>query len=228
MKKILLLHGAIGAAPQFDTLKQELGKNYEVHTLNFSGHGGEPFNANGFGIAAFANEVLGYLDELGINSISIFGYSMGGYVGMYIAKHYPQRIEKLITLATKFHWDEPTAAKEGAMLDSDKLQQKVPAFAQALDERHQPNDWVEVLSKTKTMLQEMGADNPLKIEDYATINTAVTVLLGDRDKMVTLDETVAVYKALPNAQMGMLTNCHHPIEQANIQQLSFVINQTIG
>ena len=41
MKKILLLHGAIGAASQLDKLKEELKDNFEIYTLSFSGHGGE-------------------------------------------------------------------------------------------------------------------------------------------------------------------------------------------
>jgi pimeloyl-ACP methyl ester carboxylesterase len=227
MKKILLLHGAIGSSEQLNGLKDSLTKNYEVHIFNFSGHGGRAYGNNGFSIASFANEVLLYLDEQRIDSINIFGYSMGGYVGMYLAKHRPQRVEKLITLATKFYWDDAVAAKETAMLDCDKISQKIPAFAETLKNRHAPNDWIEVLSKTKTMLLQMGSNNPLKIEDYARIDTPVTILIGDRDKMVTLEETVSVYKALPNAQMGMLTNCHHPIEQSNMEQLVFMINSFV-
>jgi pimeloyl-ACP methyl ester carboxylesterase len=224
MKKILLLHGAIGAAEQLDALKESLSQNYDVHTLNFSGHGSKPFSGHDFGIATFADEVTAYLDDNDIRTVNILGYSMGGYVGMYLAKYHPQRVEKLVTLATKFYWDDTVAVKEVAMLDSDKIAQKVPAFAEVLKNRHQPNNWIEVLDKTKTMLLQMGSNNPLKIEDYTTIETPITVLIGDRDKMVTLNETLDVYKALPNAQMGMLTNCHHPIEQSNIEQLVFMIN----
>jgi pimeloyl-ACP methyl ester carboxylesterase len=147
---------------------------------------------------------------------------------MYLAKHHPQRVEKLITLATKFYWDDVVAAKETTMLDSDKIAQKVPAFAAILEQRHQPNSWIEVLDKTKKMLLQMGHNNPLKTEDYKTIETPITFLIGDRDEMVTLEETLDVYKALSNAQMGMLTNCHHPIEQSNIEQLVFMINSFVG
>jgi hypothetical protein len=46
--------------------------------------------------------------------------------------------------------------------------------------------------------------------------------------MITLDETLAVYKQLPNAQMGMLPNTAHPMEKVNIDMLSFFIQQFIG
>src|SRR5690606_38756652 len=128
----------------------------------------------------------------------------------------------------KFHWDEATAAKETKMLNADKIEEKLPAFAQSLEERHAPNDWKEVLGKTIDMLNSMGQDNPLKPEDYTTITHDCMILLGDKDKMITREESLAVYKALPNAQMGMLPATHHPIEQVNIPYLLFYIRQFLG
>jgi pimeloyl-ACP methyl ester carboxylesterase len=225
MKTILLLHGAIGASDQLIPLKEKLSQQFDVHVLNFSGHGGTPFSEKAFSIKTFADEVLGYIDAHGLQQVSIFGYSMGGYVGMYIAKNHPGKIDNLITLATKFHWDETTALKETSMLDADKISQKIPAFAETLAKRHYPNDWKLVLQKTKDMLHKMGSDNPLKPEDYTTIELPVTILIGDRDKMVTLEETLLVYKSLPHAQMGILPNSHHPIEQTDIETLAFLITK---
>jgi esterase/lipase len=68
----------------------------------------------------------------------------------------------------------------------------------------------------------------LQLADYSTINNPALILLGDKDKMVGLDETVAVYNALPNAQMGMLPATQHPIEQANIDALTWFIKYFIG
>ena len=45
-------------------------------------------------------------------------------------------------------------------------------------------------------------------------------MLGDRDKMVTLDETVEVYKNLPQAQLAILPNTPHPIEKVNTDRLA--------
>lgn len=227
MQPLLLLHGAIGAADQFADLNDEHSDTYEVYTLDFSGHGGKPFPDDPFSIPLFAQDVLNYIDKEGLEKVSIFGYSMGGYVAMYLAKHYPDRVAKIITLATKFHWDEATAAKETKMLNADKIEEKLPAFAQALANRHAPNSWKVVLQKTIDMLNNMGQKNPLKPEDYATIEHDCMILLGDRDKMITLDETLAVYKSLPHAQMGMLPNTHHPIEQVNIPYLLYYIRQFI-
>lgn len=228
MQAILLLHGAIGAADQLSLLEEELAGSFAVHRLNFSGHGGFPFAAENFSIKLFATEVITFLDKKGIASISIFGYSMGGYVAMYLAKYHPERVNKIITLATKFTWDETIAANERKMLNAEKIEEKLPAFAAALQKRHDPNNWKSVLEKTAAMLIEMGKDNPLKPGDYPTIPHPVLLMLGDRDNMVTLDETVAVYKNLSKAQLAILPSSAHPIEMVNQTRLAYEIRSFLS
>ena len=150
---------------------------------------------------------------------------MGGYAAMYLAKQHPEKVNKLITLATKYHWDEKTAAREVKMLDGKTIQEKVPAFAAQLQQRHAPHDWLTLLDKTSQLLTDLGKNNTLQLEDYASITTPCLVLLGDRDKMVTLEETIAVYKQLPNAQCGVLPNTPHAFEQVNMSFLAQLIKE---
>ena len=220
MEHILLLHGAIGSKDQLLPFEQKLAGSFKVHRFNFSGHGGSSFVGEEFSINLFASEVITFLNKKKIDSINILGYSMGGYVAIYLAKHHPQKIKKIITLATKFNWDNAIAAQEIKMLNTDKIEEKLPDFAAALQKRHAPNDWKIVLQKTAAMLTAMGKDNPLKPADYSTIQHLVLLMLGDRDKMVTLDETIEVYKNLPQAQLAILPNTAHPIEMVNTDRLA--------
>jgi pimeloyl-ACP methyl ester carboxylesterase len=228
MQDILLLHGAIGAKSQLFPLAEILKQNYKVHLLDFSGHGGKPFSTKAFSIPLFADEVNEYLQEHKIAKTHIFGYSMGGYVAMYLAKQEPQLVNRIITLATKFYWDEAVAAKEVKMLDGEIIEQKVPAFAAQLKERHQPNDWKEVLSKTRTMLLELGKQNALSLPGYKNIQSAALLLRGDKDKMVTTEETMAVQNALPTAEFMSLPNTPHPIEQIDTALLASTITDFLA
>jgi len=227
MKTLLLLHGAIGSSAQLETLKEQLSSSYAVHTINFPGHGGTALPLS-FNMSLFANAVQNFIQEHALGTVSIVGYSMGGYVALYLAKHHPELVEKVVTLATKFEWDEAIAAKEVKMLQPEVIEQKLPAFAKTLEERHTPEDWKQVLIKTKEMLLGLGKQNNLTLADYASIQTPVQLLLGDRDKMVGLEETVAVYKQLPNGQLGVLPGTPHPIEQVDVALLAFHVRRFIG
>jgi len=225
MQHLLLLHGAIGSKEQLQDLANLMERDFNVRLLNFAGHGGEIIPDSTFSIQSFAQEVLDYMQQHNIEQANIFGYSMGGYVGMYIAKYFTQKIKKLVTLATKFYWDEETAAKEIKMLDAATIQQRVPGFADELAKRHSPNNWKIVLQKSAEMLLNLGNNNVLKTEDYVDITTQCLIMLGDRDKMVTLDETLNVYKQLSNAQLCILPNTHHPIERVDKHLVAFLMQR---
>lgn len=184
--------------------------------------------AEGFSIPLFAEQVRNYIETKELKDVIVVGYSMGGYVAMYLAVHFPERIAKVITLATKFRWTEAIALKEMQQLDGDKIQQKIPAFADVLKERHAPNNWLNVLTKTVSMLKALGENSALSLADYKTITQPCLLLLGDRDKMISIDETTEVYSALPNGAMAMLPNTPHPIEQVNREVLIFLIRNFVS
>ncbi|MCC6838509.1 MAG: alpha/beta fold hydrolase [Bacteroidia bacterium] len=223
MEQLLLLHGAIGAKDQLEPLKQplkqQLSSQFIVHSINFSGHGSETLPEH-FSIEQFAKDVITFLDKHAIPTISIFGYSMGGYVALYLAKHHPDRVKKVMTLATKFLWTPEIAQKEVKMLNPDVIAEKLPAFAQTLENRHQPNDWKVVLQKTAAMMLKLGEQNTLSLTDYPSIEQPVMITIGDKDNMVTLEETIAVYRQLKNAQFMVFPNTQHPIERVDVNRLS--------
>ena len=220
MNNVLLLHGAIGAMSQFTELEKFLVNDFKVHSLNFPGHGGEPVPAEPFSIKMFAEDILRYLDSNGMEKISIFGYSIGGYAVMYLARYSPNRVGKIFTLATKFLWNEEISEHEVKMLNYDKIKEKVPAFALELGNRHTPQDLKTILNKTAEMMINLGKHNELKSEDYLLINPDVLVGIGDRDKTVTLNETVDVYKALPNGRLIVLPNTPRPFEGIETNRLA--------
>ncbi|MBN8697209.1 MAG: alpha/beta fold hydrolase [Bacteroidetes bacterium] len=219
MEQLLLLHGAIGAKDQLEPLKLQLNSQFIVHNINFSGHGSEALPQQ-FSIEQFAKDVITYLDKHAIQRVNIFGYSMGGYVALYLAKHYPERVKKAMTLATKFLWTAEIAQKEVKMLNPEVIAEKLPAFAKTLESRHQPNDWKVVLQKTAAMMLKLGEQNTLSLTDYSSIDQPVMISIGDKDSMVTLEETIAVYRQLKNAQFMVLPNTQHPIEKVDINRLS--------
>lgn len=215
MKTLLLLHGAMGSKEQLQPLLEKFSDQYKVYSINFSGHGGTNIPEE-ISIKLFAGEVLSLIEKNKLEKVNIFGYSMGGYVALYLALHHPGLVDSVMTLGTKLHWDEPTAAKEVAMLQPEVIAQKVPKFAEQLAQRHHPADWKLLMIRTGTMLQQMGKQNPVNAEDFSKVICKVLLMLGDRDKMVTLDETVAVFRQLQKAQLAVLPNTPHAIEQVDV------------
>jgi pimeloyl-ACP methyl ester carboxylesterase len=219
-KPIVLLHGALGSASQLEPMKKILeGRGRKVYSINFSGHSGKSFSENGFGIDVFANDLLFFLDDEKIETTDIFGYSMGGYVAMWLAHQHPSRINSVVTLGTKFDWNPESAEREIRKLDPEKILAKIPAFARILEHRHAPHDWKELISKTADMMCDLGNKPLLTQEIISTISHKSKILLGDQDDMAdrTYSEKVAGW--LPNGMFHLLENTPHPIEKLKLEIL---------
>lgn len=224
MKNIILLHGAIGAKDQLEPLAVELKQQgYNVFTFSFSGHGQTPFQTH-FGIEQFALELEQFISKNNLQQPTVFGYSMGGYVALYLAKQQPNLLGNIITLGTKFEWSPEIAKKEVKMLDSQTIIEKVPKFAEALQKRH-GQDWELLLQKTTDMMLSLGNKNALSLNDFTAIENKVLIGLADKDNMVSLEETIAVYKQLKNGAMYMLPNTKHPIETLNVGLLGRIVEE---
>jgi esterase/lipase len=224
MQNIILLHGAIGAKDQLEPLANELKQQgYNVYTLSFSGHGQTPLQIH-FGIEQFALELEQFISDNHLQQPTVFGYSMGGYVALYLAHRNKNILGNIITLGTKFDWSPEIAQKEVKMLDSKTIIEKVPKFAEALQKRH-GQDWELLLQKTAEMMLSLGNKNALSLNDFASIENKVLIGLADKDNMVTLEETTAVYKQLKNGAMYMLPNTKHPIETVDSKLLAELVTR---
>ena len=228
MKTLLLLHGALGAAAQFEALETALSDTFTIMTLNFSGHGGREIPADGYSMELFVGDIASLLAAEGIDRAHIFGYSMGGYAALTLAARRPERVAAVMTLATKFRWSEEIARKEVAMLNPAVLREKVPAFAAALAARHAPQPWEEVVTQTAAMMNKLGANPLLTSDSSSALDIPVRLMLGDRDSMVSLDETAEFYRALPKGSLAVLPATPHPFEKADVGRLAREITEFFG
>ncbi|MEQ1747222.1 MAG: alpha/beta fold hydrolase [Saprospiraceae bacterium] len=218
-KPLLLLHGALGSAAQFDDLKQDLSVERAVFAPGFPGHGGQSTDTE-FSIAHFSTSVLAFLEKTNLDVVDIFGYSMGGYVALWLARNYPDRVGRIVTLGTKLAWSPETAARETAMLNPEKIAAKVPVFAQLLADRHAPADWQVVVRQTAGLLHDLGNGAALSEADFRAITCPVIVGLGEADNMVGRDESEQAAGWMPNGRFEALPDVKHPFEQVDQKMLA--------
>lgn len=219
MKELLLLHGALGSKDQFAPLADVLGNAYKLHTLNFSGHGRRPSHQHAFTIQNFCHEVLDWMNENYLQKLDVFGYSMGGYVALWMARFYPDRVGRIFTLGTKLKWNEEEAEREIKMLNPEKIVEKVPAFAQSLAERHGEHEWKSVMSKTASLMRDL-AHTHLSDQDFISIPHTVLLGRGELDNMVSDSETAYVHQLLKNSTLKTFTGVQHPIEKVPAEMLA--------
>ena len=223
---LILLHGALGSMSQFKEIAKLLSDGYDVHAFNFEGHGGSELK-RAFRMTSFSDNLGDYMNENAIDRAHLFGYSMGGYVALTFALAKPERILSITSYGTKLKWDKATAVQQVKMLDPDIIEEKVPAFADHLKSVHGHDKWRSVLNHTAEMMSFLGEGAGLSRNDFKSIKNRVVIGIGDRDRMVSIDESKDIAQILPNGRMQRVTDGVHELNKMDPQLIVDFLTEAV-
>jgi pimeloyl-ACP methyl ester carboxylesterase len=215
MKPIIFLHGALGTSDQLKPLAEQFESEQPVHLMNFEGHGSESIPDRPFRMEHFVENVIEFMDKHAVEQADFFGYSMGGYVAMMLAKDHPERVGKVATVGSVLVWSSEVAEREVKFLNPDKIREKVPTFAEELEKRH-PAGWENVAAKTKDLLLDLGKKPRILDSEWSSISHKVRIHTGDRDATAGIKQSMDVFREMQNGEMMVLPDTPHPIEKCNL------------
>ncbi|MFE5585779.1 alpha/beta fold hydrolase [Kitasatospora sp. NPDC056531] len=92
---LVLLHALGERAADWDVVLPDLAPGHHVYALDLRGHGDSGRTA-GYSLEAMRDDVLAFLDALGLGRIDLVGHSMGGAVAYLLAQAVPERIDRLV------------------------------------------------------------------------------------------------------------------------------------
>ena len=94
---LLLLHGFMGCSADWKAVASALHGNRYILAFDLPGHGGtEVLSDEGYRVERCAEELIGWLDQSGIDKCSAIGYSMGGRLALHLAATFPDRFESIV------------------------------------------------------------------------------------------------------------------------------------
>jgi 3-oxoadipate enol-lactonase len=102
---VLLLHGWTASADlNFFPVYECLAEAYRVIALDLRGHGRGMRSTEPFTLEDCADDAAALLDQIGAGRVIVVGYSMGGPVGMLLARRHPGCVKALVMQATALEW----------------------------------------------------------------------------------------------------------------------------
>jgi len=96
---VLLVHGLGGTSNFYQVQADALAATHTVVRVDSAGAGRSDL-AEGISIESHAEDLLGVMDELGIESAAVVGHSMGTLVVRTFAARHPERVRSLALLGT--------------------------------------------------------------------------------------------------------------------------------
>ena len=100
---VLLSHAVGGSLAIWDEVAPALAKQFRVLRYDARGHGASDAPAGEYTIEMMAKDALAVLDAYNVGKAHFVGLSMGGMIGMWLAAHAADRIDKLVVANSTAH-----------------------------------------------------------------------------------------------------------------------------
>ena len=97
---LLLIHGMAGSSQTWRAIMPQLAKKYRVIAPDLLGHGQSSKPRTDYSLGAFAVGLRDLLDELGVESATIVGHSLGGGVAMQFLYQHPDYCRRLVLISS--------------------------------------------------------------------------------------------------------------------------------
>ncbi len=218
---VLVLGGSLGTTSAMWTPQlAELASRFWVVRYDHLGHGGSLAPPGPYSIDQLGRELLALLDELVIERASFAGLSLGGMVGMWVAAHAPERVQRLALFCTSARlgpaemWHQRAAAVRAsgvpAVVDAVMARWFTPAFA-----RERP----EVVAAHREMVTGTPAEGYAGCceaiaamdlrADLGSITAPTLVVAGAQDPATPPPHAELIASAIPGARLVVLDPAAH-------------------
>ena len=218
---VILLHGYTDSWFSFSQIMPLLDQKYRVYALDQRGHGESDRPVGGYAMQQFAADVVAFMDAKNIKQATIVGHSMGSLVGQHLAAQAPERVKRLVLVATA------TTVHTNELVQ--QLQREINALKDPIPEKFvydfqistafQPlsNDFFKTVLKESLRLpahvwQQVMAEmmSPDVAVELKKIKTPTLILWGDKD-FFPRSEQDALVSALPNAVLKVYKDTGHAL-----------------
>ena len=242
---VVLLHGFLGCARDFQPILDALSHQYRCLALDLPGHGGEPGPASGRGNPFFqvVDLLAATLELAGVRRFHVVGYSMGGRVALGLAVKYPDRVRRAVLIGSSPGLESASerqarAARDRALADSlegDDFERflsdwydrplfgglkDTPGFAKILARRLEgdPRALAAALRALSVGVQ------PSLWPDLATLASPLRVVVGERDpKYVALGRRVAT--TAEGAECVVVSGAGHAVHIEQPDEVSRLVHE---
>ncbi len=97
-RPVLFLHGWLGSWRYWLPSMEVVAEGFRTYAFDLIGFGDTDHRNVAPSISTYADQVIRFLDALGIDMIALIGHSMGGMVALKTAIAHPDRIERVVTV----------------------------------------------------------------------------------------------------------------------------------
>ncbi|WP_174298311.1 alpha/beta fold hydrolase [Sphingomonas bacterium] len=205
-RPVVLLHGGFASSASWGFEVPRLAPRHEVIVIDSRGHGRSTMPAGPLSYRQMTTDVVAVLDRLRVARASVVGVSDGGIVGLLLAIHHSDRVDRLFAWGATFntHADsdgppDPTMSGIGA-----RFMARMEANYRAVSAT--PDGFPAL----RTALGRLYAIEPdLTPAELGSIRVPTLVADGAHEQFIARSHTEALACMIPGARLTILPNVSH-------------------
>jgi pimeloyl-ACP methyl ester carboxylesterase len=224
---IVFLHGFGLDRSIWHELVQKHLDNQQVLLLDVRGHGESDVPEGPYLMSLLAEDVAKFLEALGIKRAIVCGHSMGGYIALAFAAHYPEMLAGLGLITTNAQADSDEKRNGRYALIEEVHERGAIAVAETLAPRLSHDRNVINLSHRlilntdpEGLIGALGgmAERPDRRALLPKIIVPTLVVAGEDDQITSLRDAKMMAEALPEGRMLSLPGVGHmPMAEATAE-----------
>ena len=200
---LILLHGNGENCNYFSKQIDEFSKHFHVYSLDTRGHGKTPRGEKPFTLNQFAEDLLAFMEEHGIDKADILGFSDGGNIAMTFAIKYPERVNRLVLNGANYNTD---GTKHYFQFFTD-LKYKLTL---------KPAKKNEKIKRKNELLYIMSVEPDISEKDIMGIN-AKTLVIAGKDDLIKRNHTERIAKLIPDSELIIIKG-NHSVARVNPEE----------
>ncbi|CAM5694342.1 putative aminoacrylate hydrolase RutD [Streptomyces afghaniensis 772] len=204
---LLLLHGGLCTNETWQAQRADFAANFRVLLPERRGHGHTPDVDGPLSYQDMADDTVAFIEEVVGGPAHLVGWSDGGVIALLVAIARPDLVRKVVAIGANF-LPSPQSGAAPEMLDQ-MAPDDLTMFREAY-EAVSPDGaahWPVVVGKLAAMFR---TEPTIRTEDLARITAPTLVLVGD-DDLITLEHTIALYRAIPGSQLAVVPGTSHAL-----------------
>ena len=191
---LLLLHGNGEDSSYFESQLEFFSRDHRVMALDTRGHGRSPRGTAPFSIETFAEDLLDFLDQQGLEKVHLLGFSDGGNIALTFALRHQERLLSLILNGADLF---PSGVKPSVQVHI--VLGYWAARAAALFSR----DAVPKMELLRLMVKEPH----IPPEALGAIRVPTLVIAGT-DDMIKEEHTRLIHRQIPGSRLALIPGDH--------------------
>jgi len=218
-----------------------LADKYHIFVLDQRGFGDSERPPGGYTIPQLAEDVVAFMDALKIRKAVLVGHSMGTFVSQQVAWVYPERVSKLVLVASGATMVGNAALTEvynsvGAADFQDPISAEFIEAWQTGPNPVPPDFFAKVLQETAKPPARVwkAALRGLLTDDHraflGNIAAPTLIIWGDQDSIFLREDQDALLAAIPGAELKVYPGAGHNVqwEVGRGQQVAADIRAFLG